>query len=60
LKFMKLKSAFAGALASASGMALAHDGHGMFGAHWHATDTVGLLLVGGIAALVFWFWRGGK
>lgn len=21
--------------------ALAHDGHGMAGAHWHATDAVG-------------------
>ncbi len=35
----------------------AHEGHGMPGSHWHATDAVGfgllLLLVGG----VMW-WRG--
>jgi hypothetical protein len=41
--------------------ALAHEGHGLTGAHWHATDTVGLLLAGGVAvALVYWLTRGGK
>ena len=23
--------------------ALAHDGHGLFGAHWHATDALGFV-----------------
>ncbi len=41
--------------------ALAHEGHGMAGAsHWHATDTLGLLLVAGAGALAWWFTRGGK
>ena len=41
--------------------AIAHEGHGAPGAsHWHATDTVGLLLLGGLVALVLWFSRGGK
>ena len=31
---------------------LAHDGHGLFGAHWHATDALGFvaLLVVALAA----------
>lgn len=36
--------------------ALAHEGHGApTQIHWHATDTFGLLLVGGLAALAVWF-----
>ena len=30
----------------APALAHAHDGHGLTGAHWHATDTVGLLASG--------------
>ncbi|MEJ7929309.1 hypothetical protein WG922_04910 [Ramlibacter sp. AN1015] len=40
--------------------AFAHEGHGLLGAHWHATDAFGLLLVGGLAALAIWWGRGGK
>ena len=36
----------------------AHEGHGLAGAHWHATDTLGLLLVGGVATLLIWLLRG--
>ena len=32
----------------------AHEGHGLAGTHWHASDTLGLLLVGGVAALLVW------
>ena len=28
--------------------------------HWHATDTFGLLVVGGLAALAIWLSGGGK
>lgn len=38
----------------------AHEGHGLAGTHWHATDTFGLLLVGGLAALAIWLSGGGK
>ncbi|NBX06340.1 MAG: hypothetical protein EBR18_09710, partial [Betaproteobacteria bacterium] len=31
-------------LLAANGLALAHDGHGMEGSHWHATDVLGLLV----------------
>ncbi len=34
--------------------AMAHDGHGMAAAHWHATDSWGLLVFGGMLALAFW------
>ncbi len=42
----------------ATPLALAHEGHGMPGAaHWHATDTLGLLLVGAVAAAAVWWLR---
>ena len=48
------------AAALLSSPAFAHEGHGMPGiGHWHATDTMGLLLVGGLAALALWYWLGG-
>jgi hypothetical protein len=35
----------------AAGAAAAHEGHGLPGAgHWHASDTLGLLLVAALAA----------
>ena len=48
------------ALMTLASTAFAHDGHGLLGSHWHATDTVGLLLVAGVAALAVWHSRGGK
>ena len=41
-------------LMAVSGLALAHEGHGMDGSHWHATDLLGLLVGLGVAALT---WR---
>ncbi len=38
--------------------ALAHDGHGLSGPHWHATDVVGLLLVAGVAVAAWFIGRG--
>jgi hypothetical protein len=39
-------------------VAFAHQGHGLPGAvHWHATDTLGLLLVAALAAGVVWLSR---
>jgi hypothetical protein len=38
--------------------ALAHEGHGLPGpSHWHATDTLGLLLVAVGAAAAWWLAR---
>lgn len=55
-----IKTIAAGALSACAGAAFGHEGHGLAGVHWHATDTFGLLLVGGLAALAIWFSRGGK
>lgn len=39
--------------------AQAHSGHGMLGVHWHATDTLGfVLLINAIAAVVWFIGRG--
>ncbi len=46
-------------LTRASG-ALAHDGHGMAGSHWHATDVWGFVVVGCLSAVAIWFSRKGK
>ena len=40
--------------------ALAHDGHGLFGSHWHATDVMGFLAAGGVVALLVWLSGRGK
>lgn len=37
--------------------ALAHEGHGLFGGHWHATDVLGFVVVGSLIALAVWFSR---
>jgi hypothetical protein len=38
--------------------AFAHEGHGLPGVgHWHATDTLGLLLVAVLAVGAFWLSR---
>jgi len=38
--------------------ALAHEGHGLSGPHWHATDTLGFLMLGVIIAVALWATRG--
>ena len=48
-----LRSAAALAMLAASAAACAHEGHGMEGGHWHATDIWGLLAVAAVAALYF-------
>jgi len=40
--------------------ALAHEGHGLLGSHWHATDALGFIGVAAVIALVVWFSSGGK
>jgi hypothetical protein len=41
-----------------SAAASAHDGHGLAGSHWHATDSAGLVAVAALAALALWLSRG--
>ena len=48
-----LRSTAALATLAASAAAWAHEGHGMEGGHWHATDIWGLLAVAAAAALYY-------
>jgi len=36
--------------------ALAHEGHGLAGTHWHATDPFGYIVLGIAVAAVTWWW----
>jgi len=57
----KIRAMRAATLLLSAPAAWAHEGHGLGGIHWHATDAFGLLLVGGLAALViYWLSGGGK
>ena len=40
--------------------ARAHDGHGLSGGHWRATDAWGLLALAPVLAPTLWFSRGGS
>jgi hypothetical protein len=57
MRFAKQLSA-ATALLAITADAFAHGGHGMEGAHWHATDVSGFVLVVVLAALAIFFSRG--
>jgi Co/Zn/Cd efflux system component len=37
--------------------AWAHEGHGLGGTHWHATDALGFVGVVALAALGWWLGR---
>jgi len=47
------------ALAAWSAGALAHDGHGLTGSHWHASDTWGVIALAVAVGLTAWL-SGGK
>jgi hypothetical protein len=57
MRFAKQFSAASTLLAASVG-AWAHDGHGMAGSHWHATDIAGFALVAVLAGLAIFFSRG--
>ena len=52
---MKHLTAFAAAFATLP--ALAHEGHGLFGSHWHATDALGFVGVAALIGLALWMSR---
>jgi hypothetical protein len=53
---MKALSLFA-LMLSATSAALAHEGHGLTGPHWHATDVVGYVGAALVAAGAWWMTR---
>jgi len=34
--------------------ALAHEGHGLYGSHWHATDVLGFVGAAAAVAVAIW------
>jgi len=42
---------------AAPALAFAHEGHGVEGLHWHATDVLGMLVLGALAAAALWVAR---
>ena len=34
--------------------AFAHEGHGLFGSHWHATDVLGFVGAAAAVAVAIW------
>jgi hypothetical protein len=38
----------------------AHDGHGLEGSHWHASDVFGFGLLAIAIGISLWFGQGGK
>ena len=40
--------------------AFAHNGHGLAGTHWHATDVLGFVAAALAVGVAVWLSRGGK
>ena len=51
-----MRIALVSALAALPLAAAAHDGHGLAGPHWHATDPWGFVVLAAVAAAAIW-WR---
>ena len=51
---------YIGEIAALATAAMAHDGHGLGGSHWHATDVGGFVAVAAVIGLAIWFSRGDK
>jgi len=49
-----LQTAAALATLASSAASWAHEGHGLEGGHWHATDVWGLLAVAAVGAMYFY------
>lgn len=45
-------------LALAASPGFAHEGHGLFGAHWHASDAWGFVVLAVLVAAAWWASRG--
>ena len=43
-----------GALLTSTNASFAHDGHGLHGSHWHATDLWGFVAIGLVLAVAIW------
>ncbi len=51
----KLRFALPLTIALMAHKALAHEGHGLGGTHWHATDVLGFVVAAALVALAVYF-----
>ena len=51
-----MRTALAAALSTLPLAVAAHEGHGLTGPHWHATDSWGFVALAVVAAAAIW-WR---
>jgi len=49
-----MKALIAIGSAGLTSLALAHEGHGLSGAHWHATDALGYVVLAAIVGIALW------
>ncbi len=56
---MKVPCLAAAATALIVPLARAHEGHGLEGAHWHASDSWGFIALA-VVLVVAWFTKGGR
>ena len=47
-------------MSTRANIAFAHEGHGLAGTHWHATDVWGFVVVAGLAVAAIWVSRKNK
>ena len=57
LRTPSLPACLTAALAALSSAAHAHEGHGLLGTHWHATDVLGFVAVAAAVGAAIWFTR---
>ena len=52
-----IKFIASGALLTGINSTFAHEGHGLQGSHWHATDLWGFVAIGVVLAIAIWHGR---
>ena len=52
--YIATKSIAISALMTSVNAVFAHEGHGLHGSHWHATDLWGYVAVGVLIAAIIW------
>lgn len=55
--FSALAPLSAAALSAVALPAVAHDGHGLWGAHWHASDAFGFVALAVAVGVTVWLSR---
>ena len=53
-----MKNRLPAGLVGTTPWALAHEGHGLHGGHWHASDAWGFVLIAAALGVALWAGRG--